>query len=177
MTESSTDLEPRVAAALAYLAGPFSGALILWVETRNEFVRFHARQSIIGLGGAVLMGIAIYKGALKINLGRFFRYTGILLIIVAAGILAYGIHDLQEAGFLPGMNNLAFDVSDTVDINSWYGALLKGVFNFSPATTKLEAAAWLAYAVPVMTLFLVGVRRRTSAAAAAARPVRSASSV
>ena len=49
------------------------------------------------------MGIAIYQGALKINLGLFFRYTGILLIVVAAGILAYGIHDLQEAGFLPGL--------------------------------------------------------------------------
>ena len=57
----------------------------------------------------------------------------------------------------PGLDDLAFDVSDSVDLNTWYGALLKGIFNFSPATTKLEAAAWLLYAVPVMALFL---RRR-----------------
>ena len=113
---------------------------------------------IIGLGGAVLMGIAIYRGVLKINLGLFFRYTGILLIIVAAGILAYGIHDLQEAGFLPGLNNLAFDVSAAVPPDSWYGTLLKGIFNFSPNTTWLQAVAWVLYVGIVMTLFLRPVK-------------------
>ena len=113
---------------------------------------------IIGLGGAVLMGIAIYKGALKINLGKFFRYTGILLIVVAAGILAYGIHDLQEAGFLPGLNNLAFDVSATIPPDSWYGTLLKGIFNFSPNTTWLQAIAWVLYVGIVLTLFLRPVK-------------------
>jgi high-affinity iron transporter len=113
-----------------------------------------------------VLGYLIYRGALSINLSRFFSWTGAFLILVAAGVLAYGIHDLQEARFLPGLGNLAFDVSDTVDINSWYGSLLKGIFNFSPATTKLEAAAWLLYAIPVMVLFLVGVRRRTTTAGA-----------
>ena len=113
---------------------------------------------IIGLGGAVLMGIAIYRGVLKINLGLFFRYTGILLIIVAAGILAYGIPDLQEAGFLPGLNNLAFDVSAAVPPDSWYGTLLKGIFNFSPNTTWLQAVAWVLYVGIVLTLFLRPVK-------------------
>ena len=113
---------------------------------------------IIGLGGAVLMGIAIYKGALKINLGKFFRYTGILLIVVAAGILAYGIHDLQEAGFLPGLNNLAFDVSAAIPPDSWYGTLLKGIFNYSPNTTWLQAIAWVLYVGIVLTLFLRPVK-------------------
>jgi high-affinity iron transporter len=132
----------------------------------------------LGILTAVVLGYLIYCGAIRINLSRFFSWTGAFLILVAAGVLAYGIHDLQEAGVLPGLNNLAFDVSDTVDVNSWYGALLKGVFNFSPATTTLEAAAWVLYAVPVMTLFLRGVRRRTSAAAVPApRPVGSAKTV
>jgi len=116
----------------------------------------------LGIATAVLLAWLIYRGAVSINLSRFFTWTGAFLIIVAAGVLAYGVHDLQEAGVLPGLHHLAFDVSDTVDVTSWYGALLKGVFNFSPATTWLEAAAWLLYAVPVMTLFLLGVRRRAT---------------
>jgi high-affinity iron transporter len=129
----------------------------------------------LGILTAVVLGYLIYRGAISINLTKFFTWTGAFLILVAAGVLAYGIHDLQEAGFLPGLNDLAFDVSDTIDVNSWYGALLKGVFNFSPATTKLEATAWLLYAIPVMALFLMGVRRRTSAVAAS-QPARAASS-
>ena len=126
----------------------------------------------LGILTAVALGYLIYRGALSINLSRFFTWTGAFLIIVAAGVLAYGVHDLQEARFLPGLNDLAFDVSDTVDINTWWGALLKGIFNFSPATTKLEAAAWLLYAVPVMALFLVGARRRTTTPTTPAAPSR-----
>jgi high-affinity iron transporter len=83
------------------------------------------------------------------------------LIIVAAGVLAYGVHDLQEARFLPGLYNLAFDVSETIRPDSWYGTLLKGIFNFSPATTKLEAAAWLAYFLPTLSIFLYKIRQRS----------------
>ncbi|MEP6631429.1 MAG: FTR1 family protein, partial [Lapillicoccus sp.] len=107
----------------------------------------------------------------KINLATFFRYTGILLVVVAGGILAYGLHDLQEAGVLPGLNALAFDVSHVIAPDSWYGALLKGIFNFSPQTTWLQAVAWLAYVGTVLTLFLrpVAVPPRTPAAPAAER--------
>ena len=62
------------------------------------------------------------------------------LLLVAAGVLAYGIHDLQEARVLPGLNNLAFDVSGTVPPDSWYGVLLRGTINFTPATTWLQAS-------------------------------------
>ena len=90
---------------------------------------------MLGILTAVAMGFAFYKGVLKINLAKFFKYTGIILIIVAAGVLAYGVHDLQEAGILPGLNNLAFDVSDQIPPASVLGTLLKGTLNFSPATT------------------------------------------
>ncbi len=127
---------------------------------------------IIGLGGAVLLGIGIYRGAVKINLGKFFRYTGILLIVVAAGILAYGIHDLQEAGVLPGLNNLAFDVSAAIPPDSWYGTLLKGIFNFSPNTTWLQAVAWVLYVGIVLTLFLRPVRVPSASPSTAAPATR-----
>jgi high-affinity iron transporter len=113
----------------------------------------------LGIGTAVALGWALYNRVLHLNLSKFFTITGILLIFVAAGVLAYGIHDLQEAGWLPGLNNLAFDVSATIPPDSWYGTLLKGIFNFSPATTWLELAAWLAYLVPTLALFLWPARR------------------
>ena len=122
---------------------------------------------VIGLGGAVVLGWLIYRGAVKINLAIFFRYTGILLVLVAAGILAYGIHDLQEAGFLPGLTTLAFDVSATVDPGSWYATLLKGIFNFTPATTVLQAIAWVLYVGIVLTLFLRPARPAAPAVPAA----------
>jgi len=118
----------------------------------------------LGIATAVVLGYLIYRGAISLDLSVFFTWTGGFLIVVAGGVLAYGIHDLQEAGFLPGLYTYAFDVSGTIDVNAWYGALLKGVFNFSPATTVLEAIAWVAYVVPAMTLFLLGVRRRSSPA-------------
>ena len=109
---------------------------------------------LLGIALAVLLAYFIYRGAVRINMGKFFSVTGVLLIFVAAGILAYGVHDLQEAGILPGLNALAFDVSAAVPPDSWYGVLLKGVFNFSPQTTWLEAIVWVAYVAVVLALFV-----------------------
>ena len=133
---------------------------------------------MLGLGVAVVLGYLLFRGAVKINLSRFFFWTGIFLIFVAAGVLSYGIHDLQEAGILPGLNTLAFDVSHVIPPTSWYGTLLKGIFNFSPATTVLEAVAWLCYVVPVLSVFITQGRHRAApaprpAAAASAQPVAS----
>lgn len=123
----------------------------------------------VGIAAAVVLGWLIYRGALQINLSKFFRWTGIALIVVAGGILAYGIHDLQEARVLPGLNTLAFDVSDVVDSGSWYAALLKGILNFTPQTTVLQAVAWVAYVGAVLVIFL-RPGRTAEPTAPAARP-------
>jgi len=107
-----------------------------------------------GLATAVLLGWLIYAGAIRINLTVFFRWTGALLVLVAAGILKYGVHDLQEAGILPGLNTLAFDISGVYDPSAWYAAVLGGMFNITPAPTVWETVAWVGYAVPVLALFL-----------------------
>jgi high-affinity iron transporter len=141
-------------------------ALFLWSATQAVSRDTDATwQPLVGAGlgiaTAVVLGYLIYRGAISINLSRFFTLTGAFLILVAGGVLSYGVHDLQEAGILPGLNTLAWDVSDTIDPTTWYATLLKGIFNFSPATTVLEAVVWFAYVVPVMALFLLSGRRRT----------------
>jgi high-affinity iron transporter len=118
-------------------------------ETTGPLVGF-----LLGIAVAIVLAYLIYRGAVKLNMGKFFTVTGVLLVFVAAGILAYGVHDLQEAGILPGLNTLAFDVSAAIPADSWYGTLLKGVFNFSPQTTVLEAIVWVLYVAIVLTLFL-----------------------
>ncbi|MGG5170877.1 iron uptake transporter permease EfeU [Pseudarthrobacter sp. J1738] len=128
--------------------------------------------ALLGLALAVLLGFLLHRGVIKIRLDRFFTWTGAILIVIAGGVLAYGIHDLQEAGILPGLHRLAFDVSAAVPPSSWYGTLLKGTFNFSPATTWLEAAAWLLYVIPTLALFLRANRQSgTSTAQAKTSPV------
>lgn len=113
--------------------------------------------AVLGLAIAALLGWALTRSTLRMNLGTFFRRSGVLLVFIAAGVLSYGIHDLQEAGILPGLGNLAFDVSRQIPPSSWYATLLKGTLNFSPATSKLEALVWLVYVVPTLVFF----RRRS----------------
>lgn len=124
----------------------------------------------LGIATAVLLGWLFYRGAVRINLAKFFTWTGGMLVVVAAGVLAYGVHDLQEAGWVPGLTHLAFDISDTIQPDSWYGTLLKGVFNFQPDPTVVQLTVWLLYLVPVLTLFLLPSRvsGRTSQPAAGA---------
>lgn len=129
-------------------------ALFVWsaVAATNEGAR-PLVGVVLGLALSATLGWLLYRRAVQINLARFFTWTGAALVVVAAGVLAYGVHDLQEAGILPGLNSLAFDVSGVISSSSVLGALLKGIFNFSPQTTWLEAITWTAYVVPVMVLF------------------------
>ncbi|MFJ9925054.1 high-affinity iron transporter [Streptomyces misionensis] len=111
----------------------------------------------LGIATAVLLGWLFYRGALRINLAKFFTWTGGMLVVVAAGVLAYGVHDLQEADWIPGINRLAFDISGTIPPDSWYGTLLKGVFNFQPDPTVVQVTVWALYLVPVLMVFLAPV--------------------
>jgi len=171
-----------VVALLAVGREGLETALFLWAATRAATAEGESNVepllgATLGLATALVLGYLVYRGAVRLNLSRFFAWSGGFLVIVAAGVLSYGVHDLQEARFLPGLNNLLFDVSDTIDPSSWFGTLLKGIFNFSPATTKLEAAVWLLYLVPVMVLFVRAIRRPVvqpvPAAAAGSLPISS----
>lgn len=144
-------------------------ALFIWAAVQaTGATTLPLLGAAIGIVLAVVLGWLIYRGIIGINLSKFFAYTGIFLIILAGGVLAYGVHDLQESGVLPGLNSLAFDVSAVIPPDSWYGTLLKGTINFSPATTWLQAIVWCAYVIPVMTIFVRALRGHGTKPGAAA---------
>ncbi|MFD3721311.1 iron uptake transporter permease EfeU [Streptomyces sp. NPDC058674] len=159
--------------ATAFLAVGREGletALFVWASVRasGEGSSAPLFGVLLGIATAIVLGWLFYRGALRINLARFFTWTGGMLVVVAAGVLAYGVHDLQEARFLGGLGNRAFDISSTVPPDSWYGTLLKGVFNFQPDPTVLQLTVWALYLVPVLFLFLAGPRRPAAPATPAA---------
>jgi len=128
---------------------------------------------IVGVLIAVAVAYGMYKGAVRMNLAKFFTYTGIFLIVVAAGILSYGIGALQTVGWLPGLAHKAFDITSWFNWSSWYGEAIQGIFNVTPTPTVLQFAGWLTYLVVVLVLFLRPSRgARTSGSAPAPEPTQ-----
>ncbi|MFJ8595771.1 iron uptake transporter permease EfeU [Streptomyces sp. NPDC093598] len=134
-------------------------ALFLWTTARaaNESAG-PLTGAGVGLVLAALLCWALYRRVLRINLTRFFTVTGAVLIVIAAGVLGYGLRDLQEGAVLPGGTAYAFDLSGSVDAGSWYSALLQGVLNLTPAMTWLQVVGYAGYLAVVMTLFARGLR-------------------
>jgi high-affinity iron transporter len=159
---TALEIGPTAVAIAAFLAVGREGletALFLWpVIEQSDSTLTPTLGALLGIAAAIVLGWLIYRRSVTLNMAVFFKLTGAALIVIAAGVLAYGVHDLQEAGILPGLTTLAFDVSEQIPPTSWYGTLLKGTLNFSPATTVLELVVYLAYLVPVMTLFLLPAR-------------------
>ena len=160
---SALELGALAVAVTAFLAVAREGletALFFWSavqaagSTTSPVVGF-----ALGILTAVVLAWLLYRRSVKLNLARFFTWTGAGLIVIAAGVLSYAVHDLQEGGVIGGLNTLAFDVSQHISQASWYGALLKGVINFTPRTTVAQAVAWCAYIVPVMAVFVFAGRR------------------
>jgi high-affinity iron transporter len=152
-------------------------ALFLWTTARA------AGESAGPLTGAAI-GLVIaaglcwglYRRVLRINLTKFFTATGAVLIVIAAGVLGYGLRDLQEGGVLPGNGAYAVDLAGSVDAGSWYSTLIQGVLNLTPTMTWLQVVAYVGYLAVVMTLFVRGVRTPAPKPAAerAERPAREA---
>ena len=104
----------------------------------------------------------------KINLGAFFTWTGAFLILVAAGVFAYGLGDLQEAGIIAGGAH-AYDISGAIPSSSWYGTLAAGILNFNPSPTWLQVIAWIGY-LALVGYFYLRQHRSSSRTASAAKP-------
>jgi high-affinity iron transporter len=165
-------------AAMAFIAVSregFETALFLWSSFETTGGGWATIVGgILGMAAAVTLGLLIYRGALRVNLGTFFLWTGVALIVVAAGVFTYGVHELQEAGVLPWPDATAFDASGALPTDSVQYTVVRGLFSVRTATSWLEVFAWFAYLVPVMTLFLYKVRPPARPVAAPASTTTSA---
>jgi high-affinity iron transporter len=108
----------------------------------------------LGLLLAVVLGTLLYRGGIRMNLRSFFKVTGIILIVVAAGLFAYSVHELQEAGWFPFLEAHAYDLSATLPDDEGIGAVLRGLVGYNADPGVLEVVAWAAYLVVVGTLYL-----------------------
>ena len=158
--ESSFGKNSLAIALVAFLAVAREGvetALFVWASVNASGESIVSTSVVfLGIGVAIVLGWLFYRAALTINLRVFFQWTGAALIIVAAGIFAYGIHEFQEVGFLPPGEPI-YDATPWLGKETIIGSLLYGLFSYRANPTLIEMIAWVGYAVPVMSIFLRSV--------------------
>jgi high-affinity iron transporter len=110
--------------------------------------------AVLGLALAVILGALLYRGGIRMNLRSFFRVTGLILVVVAAGLFAFALHELQEAGWLAFLETHAFDLSASLPDDSGVGAIVRGLVGYQADPTWLEVVGWLGYLLVVGGLFL-----------------------
>lgn len=130
-------------------------ALFIWASVNSgSNAMVGTAGALLGIAAAVVIAYLIYRGLVRINLSQFFLWTGLFLILVAAGVLAYGIGDLQEAGLIPGSGQVAYSLAHIIPPSSWYGTVLSGLFNFTAEPTWAQFTGWSAYLLVITPLFL-----------------------
>jgi high-affinity iron transporter len=159
-------------AAVAFSAVVREGvetALFIWASMNSTGDGIPALgTAFTGIGVAVILGWIIYRGLLQINLGTFFQWTSLILIVVAAGILAYGVHEFQEVGLLPA-GAPVYDATAWLGKETVIGSLLYGLFSYRANPSLLELITWVLYLVPTLTVFITMTRRANRHRVAAAR--------
>ena len=143
--------------------------LFLWTAVRaSGSTAAPLMGAALGLAAAVVLCWLLYRRAVRLNVGVFFNRTAIALIVIAAGVLSYGLGDLQDAGLLSGQRWIAFDLTAHVDPNSWWVSIVTGATELAPKMTVLQVVAWLAYLAVVIPAFVHAGRTAAAARAAAA---------
>jgi high-affinity iron transporter len=160
-------------AATAFLAVAREGletALFLWttVQASGETVA-PLLGGVIGVAVAVVLCWLLYRRAIRIDLGVFFRRTAVGLVVVAGGVLAYGIGELQSSLLVPGHTWLAFDLTGSVAPDAWWVTIVRGITNLTPSMTWLQVVAYVLY---VGVVLLVLLRFRPAPAPAPAERAR-----
>ncbi|WP_338524507.1 iron uptake transporter permease EfeU [Pseudomonas batumici] len=111
--------------------------------------------ALLGLVLAIFLGFALYSGSMRLNLGLFFRWTGLFILLVAAGILANSVRALHEAGLWNHLQAVVFDISATLPMDGPTGSLLAGMFGYQDAPTVSVLGAYLLYLAVTLVLFFI----------------------
>jgi high-affinity iron transporter len=145
-----------VMAFLAVLKEGFETAVFLLAaaQTSSGNRWYAVLGGAAGIGVAVAVGVGLYYGGLKINLGRFFRVTGVFLVLIAAGLVLTALRTAHEAGWVTIGQQQVLDLSSWLSARSVLGALITGMFGIPNDPRLVEVLGWLLYAVPVLAVFL-----------------------
>ena len=128
--------------------------------------------AVVGIAVATAIGWGIYRGGVRIDLARFFRVTGVVLVLVAAGLLSTAAHTAHEAAWVNGLQGQAVDLTWLVAPGTVRSSLLTGMLGLQPRPTVVEALVYVAFAVPMLLYVLwpsgrrLALRRRSSSAVA-----------
>ena len=129
--------------------------------------------AVVGIAIAVVLGVGFYHGSRRINLATFFRWTGVALVFIAAGLLSHAVHEFVEIGLINIGTQTLFDISSTLPHEgdgSVVGQLLRALFGYTSSPEVITFVVWLTYIVVVLTLFLRPVRSAPAPPAPAAAP-------
>src|SRR6185503_14503981 len=135
--------------AIFITAALFAGSS---VEANSNIIQVLA-GTILGLGTAALLGYTIFATTVRLDLRRFFQVTGLLLILFAAGLVAHGVHEFNEAGWIPAIVEHVWDVNMILDENSLVGELLKTLFGYNGNPSLTEIIAYFAYIAIVIVFW------------------------
>jgi high-affinity iron transporter len=143
-------------AFLAVLKEGFETSVFLLAaaETSHGNRWFAVLGGAVGITAAVALGVGLYVGGLRLNLGRFFRVTGVFLVLIAAGLVLGALRTAHEAGWVSIGQQRVLDLSGWIPSNSVLGAVITGVFGIPADPRLIEVLGWLLYAVPVLVVFL-----------------------
>lgn len=110
--------------------------------------------AVVGLGIAVALGYGLYRGSRILNLQAFFRWTGVLLIFIAAGLLSHAVHEFVEIGWITVGTSTAFDVGALLPHDEGIGLFLRAIFGYTSSPEWVTLAIWATYIVVVLALYL-----------------------
>jgi high-affinity iron transporter len=152
-------------AFLAVLKEGFETSVFLLAaaETSHSNRWFAVLGGVVGIAASVALGVGLYFGGLKLNLGRFFRVTGVFLVLIAAGLVMGALRTAHEAGWVSIGQQQALDLSAWIPSQSVLGALITGVFGIPADPRLIEVLGWLLYAAPVLVVFLWPARLAVTA--------------